>query len=810
MFNTRTPTTNQPPEAWRQRYPWLDFSAYPLRRKLLVAFLAVSLVSLLLVAVGMNNLINRTLNNEAGATLQRVAVDQAQVIGNDLSTQIALLQTLALNPGLATQMERVNVRYLPGSTRQSVARSMAARNAEWVNAADWDPVVQAVLSNETATWLGWFQEQHPGHIEIMVTDKFGALLAATDRPSDFYQGDESWWVNAYAQEAGAVFVSHPTLDVSQDQQSLIIAVPVYGSEGGSVVGILRSTYNLDALTARMEATRPDLDLGFDLYTPNGRLVMGSSESILYGRFTTQLLDRGLLRDLEETEAGFIRAEYQGQPQLISLAAVQTENAAFDIAGLDWQVLAYGRQSDVLPAFLQQARQVVPVTILGAVVVAMMAAAIVARRLVQPLSALTQVAYEISHGNLGLQAPVTTRDEIGALAQAFNAMADEIQQMVTELEDRVVARTTQLENIVNLNRRLSAVLELSELMRVVVQETQSYFSYDHVHIFLFDEARNNLVTAEASGPVGALLKGQGFQIGLTDPDSIVAQVARSTQPVLVADTTHRQRWLPHPQLPHTRSELAVPILVQGHIEGVLDVHSNQIGGLSGQDITVLQALADQLAIALRNANLFQRTEAALTEARRLQRYYTYQAWDTFNIQQEKRDYEIRSPEVPALAQVETPEADLAVREARTITLDRPAVVTDAATAPPQTLATPLKLGDQVIGVLGLHADADETQWSDNDIALIEAISAQMSLAIENARLFDETGRRAIRERQIAEATQRIWASGELEQVLQEAVLQVGHNLDAGRVIIRLGTEADLNPRTNGTTHDPETNGNPAPA
>jgi GAF domain-containing protein len=111
-------------------------------------------------------------------------------------------------------------------------------------------------------------------------------------------------------------------------------------------------------------------------------------------------------------------------------------------------------------------------------------------------------------------------------------------------------------------------------------------------------------------------------------------------------------------------------------------------------------------------------------------------------------------------------------------------------PHNALATPLKLRDQVIGVLGIHSNDLQRQWTTDEIALIEAVSEQMSLAIENARLFDETGRRAGRERMIADVTQQVWASGELERVMQTVVEQLGLKLDASKVVIRLGTEEEL--------------------
>jgi GAF domain-containing protein len=119
-----------------------------------------------------------------------------------------------------------------------------------------------------------------------------------------------------------------------------------------------------------------------------------------------------------------------------------------------------------------------------------------------------------------------------------------------------------------------------------------------------------------------------------------------------------------------------------------------------------------------------------------------------------------------------------------------------------LITPLKLRDQVIGTLGVLETQPDRQWTKEEIALVETISEQATLALENARLFEEAQQRAAREKLIANLTGQVWASGELEQVMETAVVQLGTTLDASRVVIRLGTVDRLLPASRGpATVDP---------
>ncbi|HMR67057.1 MAG TPA: GAF domain-containing protein, partial [Anaerolineae bacterium] len=110
-------------------------------------------------------------------------------------------------------------------------------------------------------------------------------------------------------------------------------------------------------------------------------------------------------------------------------------------------------------------------------------------------------------------------------------------------------------------------------------------------------------------------------------------------------------------------------------------------------------------------------------------------------------------------------------------------------PSSALATPLKLRGQVIGILGLQNEDPDRQWTADEIALIEAVSEQMSLALENARLFEETQRNAWRDRVVSESTAKLWSAAEIEEVMRAAVAQLGDKLQASEVVLRLGTEVE---------------------
>ncbi len=417
-----------------------------------------------------------------------------------------------------------------------------------------------------------------------------------------------------------------------------------------------------------------------------------------------------------------------------------------------------------------------------------------KTVVSRLQALAETARRITAGDLDEVAIIDKADEISEVAIAFNTMTGRLRDVIEKLEKRVDARTQQLETILKLSQRLTGILDLSDLLREVVTMTKESFGYYHTHIYLLES--NTLVLTEGYGAAGATMKRQGHSIPLDAPQSLVARAAREGQAIVVQDVRHDSTWLPNPLLPDTHSEIAVPIKSGWEVLGVLDVQSEQVAEWTTEDVTTLEALANQVATAIRNAQAFTETREALYEAQRLQQLYIREGWEKLVQKQSTTNYEAQQPGVPSLKNVAPPlEVFSVLKQKQTVDLRLPAAdkadVVDSKPAEARSaLATPLSLRGQVIGVLGIHDNDPDRRWTEDEIALIEAVSEQMSLAIENARLFDETGRRANRERIIADMTQQVWASGDLEKVMQTAVEKLGGVLDASRVVIKLGTAEQL--------------------
>lgn len=363
------------------------------------------------------------------------------------------------------------------------------------------------------------------------------------------------------------------------------------------------------------------------------------------------------------------------------------------------------------------------------------------------------------------------DNSRATAHELSLSNKELSNLRIDLEQRVEARTSELEKraaqieaVSSVARAIASVQDLDTLLPAITKLISQQFGFYHVGIFLLDEKRENAILRASNSEGGLQMINRQHRLSV-DHRSIVGYSISRGEPRIALDVGADAVYFNNPDLPETRSELALPLRVTEQIIGSLDVQSTQTDAFSTEDISVLTTLANQVAIAIENARLFSEARDALNESRILFEKYTQQEWSTFARQVKQTGFIFDGKQVMPLDNSVKREAAKVVAQTGSLSLEKESA----------SIGIPIKLRGQTIGVLDVRSKKGARQWKQDEISILEAAAERAALALENARLVQSAQRRAARERAIGDISTKIGAVSNLESILQVAVEELGRKI-----------------------------------
>jgi GAF domain-containing protein len=373
-----------------------------------------------------------------------------------------------------------------------------------------------------------------------------------------------------------------------------------------------------------------------------------------------------------------------------------------------------------------------------------------------------------------------------------------------LEKRVMERTAllerralQLQAAAEVGRVATRIRGLDDLLTMTVHLICERFGVYHAGIFLVDSSGDFAELRASTDRNRQPSQPQTYRIKVTE-GGLVGDAMLKRRPLIVPDLRETSELGLKIYLPDTRSEMVLPLVVGEHLLGALDVHSVEANFFTSDHQLSLQLLADQVAIAIENARLFSENQTALEASKRAYGDLSRDAWGTLLRSRPELGFLCTVQDAVNQVQGDWPEEMVAAhRSGQVIHID------------PKTIAIPIRIRDQVTGAVRLRKPDEASGWTEKEIDLMQTITDQLSVALESARLYQETQRRAERERLAGEITAHLRSSNDPQAILQTAVQELRQALQASRAQVLVSASpfktAAANPSKNGRDTIPAPNG-----
>lgn len=411
-----------------------------------------------------------------------------------------------------------------------------------------------------------------------------------------------------------------------------------------------------------------------------------------------------------------------------------------------------------------------------------------RRWAALLAAMLAISVIVQLAMENLRAALESARQNQQRLSEANRMLEETQAVlerrVTERTEALEQRAQRLQIASEIAGTLASIRSLNQLLNEAAHLLADRFGYYHVGIYMAEADETLLRLASANTQAGKTLIEQGFQLQLAQT-SLATSAARSRQTRVVADVRTDDQFMTLEELNLTRSEICLPLLAGEKLLGVLDLQDTQVRAPASEELSTLRILSSQIAAAIDNVQLFAANQRSLESLQRAYGTLSSEGWQKALRARPDLGYRVGAGGTPAPADGDWP-ADMASarRDARVILAD------------PYTLAVPIKIREQSVGVIRLRKPEETGPWVDDEVSLAQTLSDRLSAALESARLYEETRRRAERERLTGEITARIRASNDPQTILETAAHELRKALQADRAQLIVQAAVEESPHDAG--------------
>ena len=355
---------------------------------------------------------------------------------------------------------------------------------------------------------------------------------------------------------------------------------------------------------------------------------------------------------------------------------------------------------------------------------------------------------------------------------LEAIRATLEQQVEQRTSELQQRSSYLQAVVEVGHATTSILSTAQLMNEAVELIRTQFGLYYVGLFILDPSNEWAILRAGTGKAGQMMIARGHRIQFGS--GMVGWSIANAQPRIASNIERDSIRLATAELPETRSEAAFPLRSRGKVLGAMTVQSVQPEAFGDTEISTFQSLADQLAIGLDNARLFDESQRALQEAQQATQRTSNIAWEAYlrsgvNLTYRYDDGQIVSLASQLPAGMDKPlgsglqpsgSAALGSRRGSASQSDR--------------ISLPISVRDQTVGLVHFSKGSAKQNWSEDELAVLTSIIEQLGIALDSSRLYAETQHRAEQERLVGEITSRMRETLDVEAVLQTAAEEIYQN------------------------------------
>jgi GAF domain-containing protein len=355
-------------------------------------------------------------------------------------------------------------------------------------------------------------------------------------------------------------------------------------------------------------------------------------------------------------------------------------------------------------------------------------------------------FQASQSNLSKQLEILRVRE-----QKIQALTENLEQRIQQRTLELDKRSMQLEAASLIARTIAEIHGQKEILETIVQQITERFNFYHTGIFLVDINKEFVILEAASSEGGKKMIKHGHKLAI-GRQGIVSLAAYQKRPRIAQNVGTETIFFNNPDLPETHSEMALPLLARNRLVGILDIQSKDDNAFSPEDVSTLQIMADQIALAIENARLLNESRSAIDELQTITTENITGTWKE-RLGQFRKGYTYSSSGISAISPTSEENKNNDSK-------------TDS-----HIIKIPVALRGQRIGQLSLLRKFNESPWTEAEQEMADKIAIQVALAIENARLLEESQRRALREQTVNDLSSRFSRSLDVDTLLQNAVREL---------------------------------------